>query len=157
MPLRKLRYLENCYGIPKFKETFSFDDKKKAHLIYAPNGVMKTSFANTISDICSGEDTRDCFYPERETVRIVKFDNEIGNDLTKDDILVIQPYSENYKSENVGILLADEKLKNQYENIHREINEKMNIVFTHINSFSGKRSSENILAEDFGYNSNFAA
>lgn len=30
---------------------FCFDDKKKAHLIYALNGVRKTAFANTIKRV----------------------------------------------------------------------------------------------------------
>jgi len=144
--------LENCYGIPKLNYTFEFDDdKKKAHLIYAPNGVMKTSFANTLSDVCLGNETKDYFYPFRNTSRKIKFDDENGVDLSKDDILVIQPYSDNYKSENASVLLADENLKMNYENIHKEINEKMSSVFRILNSLSGKRNSEKILTTDFGY------
>ncbi|KJS21846.1 MAG: hypothetical protein VR72_08605 [Clostridiaceae bacterium BRH_c20a] len=144
--------LENCYGIPKFKYTFEFNSvDKKAHLIYAPNGVMKTSFANTMKDICTDIDSKDCFYPERTTVRCVKFDDDKGIDLTKNDILVIEPYTENYKSENMSILLANEELKEEYERIHSEINEKMSKVFTILNNSSGKRGSEDILATDFDF------
>lgn len=144
--------LKNCYGIPKFKYTFEFDSAdKKAHLIYAPNGVMKTSFANTMKDICTNSDSKDCFYPERTTVRCVKFDDDKGIDLTKNDILVIEPYAENYKSENMSILLAKEELKEEYERIYREINEKMSRVFTILNNLSGKRGSEDILATDFDF------
>jgi hypothetical protein len=144
--------LENCYGIARFGSTFEFDlDRSKAHLIYAPNGVMKTSFANTMKDICLGNESKDCFYPERITVRNVKFDNEYGPDLTREDILVIEPYAENYKAENMSVLLANETLKEEYERIHREINEKMSGVISKINSLSGKRNSKEILANDFGY------
>lgn len=143
--------LENCYGIPKLTDTFEFEVNKKAHLIYAPNGVMKTSFANTLSDLCLENETKDYFYPDRKTVRKIKFDDDNGIDLSKDDVLVIQPYSDNYKSENASVLLADEDLKKKYENIHREIIEKMSSVFSAINSLSGKRNSEKILAIDFGY------
>lgn len=105
-------FLENCYGIPKFDKTFIFDnDTNKGHLIYAPNGVMKTSLANTISDICNGKESRDCFFPERNTMRIVRYEDENGDDLKPEDILVIEPYSEKYKSENMSTLLADEKTK----------------------------------------------
>jgi len=144
--------LENCYGIPKFEYEFEFDiNNNKAHLIYAPNGVMKTSFANTMKDICSGSDSKDSFYPERITLRTVKFDNATGNDLTANDVLVIEPYAENYKAENMSILLANEALKEEYERIHREINEKMGRVTSNLNSLSGKRSSEEILAFDFDF------
>lgn len=145
--------LENCYGIQKLNQTFEFDDSsKKAHLIYAPNGVMKTSFANTLKDICLGKKSEDCFYPERKTIRKVKFNDDNGADLSKNDILVIQPYADNYKSENVSVLLADEELKKRYEDIHKDIDEKMRRVFSVLDSLSGKRNSENILATDFAYN-----
>lgn len=144
--------LENCYGIPKFRNLFQFDmDRNKAHLIYAPNGVMKTSFANTMKDICSGNNSKDCFYPERITTRTVKYSSETGNDLTADDILVIEPYTESYKAENMSILLANETLKEEYERIHREINDKMSSVISNLNSLSGKRSSDDILTDDFGF------
>ena len=36
--------LENCYGIKDFDHSFDFS-KSKSILIYASNGIMKTSFA----------------------------------------------------------------------------------------------------------------
>ena len=36
--------LKNCYGIKALKTEFDFSGKR-AYAIYAPNGVMKTSFA----------------------------------------------------------------------------------------------------------------
>lgn len=45
--------LENCYGIQSFDHTFDFN-KKNSILIYAPNGVMKTSFAKTLLQISNG-------------------------------------------------------------------------------------------------------
>ena len=46
--------LENCYGIKKLNHEFDF---LKCHtfVIYAPNGVMKTSFANTFKDLASAK------------------------------------------------------------------------------------------------------
>lgn len=38
---------ENCFGIKKIKQDFSFENSN-IQLIYAPNGVMKTSFAKTM-------------------------------------------------------------------------------------------------------------
>ena len=144
--------LENCYGIQNFKYTFEFDaDRNKAYLIYASNGVMKTSFANTIKDICDGNDSKDCFYPTRKTSRTVKKDNSSGTDLLANEIMVIEPYAEQYKSDNVNILLANEDLKIEYETIHKEINKRMKDVISSLNSFSGKRNSEEILATDFDY------
>ena len=36
--------LKNCYGIKKLKHAFDFT-QQKAYAIYAPNGSMKSSFA----------------------------------------------------------------------------------------------------------------
>jgi len=36
--------LKNCYGIKKLQHTFDFT-QRKAYAIYAPNGSMKSSFA----------------------------------------------------------------------------------------------------------------
>lgn len=61
--------LKNCHGIPEFVHVFESNKVKKEHLIYARNGVMKTSFANTLTDICLYNETKDCFYPSRKTIR----------------------------------------------------------------------------------------
>jgi len=61
--------LENCYGIPKFYEKLDFTEEQRAHLIYAPNGTMKTSFADVISDIQNEKSSKDYIYPERPTIR----------------------------------------------------------------------------------------
>ena len=42
---------ENCYGLKSFElKEINFTDSNKA-IIYAPNGVMKTSFSNVFDDI----------------------------------------------------------------------------------------------------------
>lgn len=143
--------LENCYGIPKFNDIFTFSADKKAHMIYAPNGIMKTSFANTLRDICSGKETKDCFYPSRKTTRIVKYTNKDGNDVLPDSIMVIEPYSDTYKSENVSVLLANEDLKREYERIHQDIAEKMSQLLSSVAKKSGKRDTNKLIAEDYGY------
>jgi len=49
--MRKLRVdFENCYGINKLRHDFVFSDFR-THVVYAPNGVMKTSFAKTFKTI----------------------------------------------------------------------------------------------------------
>lgn len=50
--------LQNCYGIQSFEYEFDFSPVKnvaKAYAIYAPNGLMKTSFARTFEKIAKGE------------------------------------------------------------------------------------------------------
>ena len=50
---------ENCYGLKNFKlKEINFTNSNKA-IIYAPNGVMKTSLANVFDDISKGNKTID--------------------------------------------------------------------------------------------------
>lgn len=42
--------IENCYGIGRMNEKLDFSNTN-IYVIYAQNGVFKTSFANTISDL----------------------------------------------------------------------------------------------------------
>ena len=39
--------IENCYGIGKMNHTFDFSQKPTV-IVYAPNGMMKTSFTKTL-------------------------------------------------------------------------------------------------------------
>jgi len=53
--------LANCYGITLLDKVFDFTagsaekPKNKAYAIYAPNGLMKTSFTKTFEDLSKGE------------------------------------------------------------------------------------------------------
>ncbi len=47
--------LKNCYGIHSLTEEFDFK-ARKSYAIYAPNGMMKTSFANTFARLSDRED-----------------------------------------------------------------------------------------------------
>ena len=50
---------ENCYGLKSFElEEINFTDSNKA-IIYAQNGVMKTSFSNVFNDIEKGNKKTD--------------------------------------------------------------------------------------------------
>lgn len=48
--------LKNCYGIQCLEEEFDFSASKgKAYAIYAPNGLMKTSFSKTFENLAKGQ------------------------------------------------------------------------------------------------------
>lgn len=40
--------MKNCYGIDALDHTFDFSNNNMPVLVYAPNGVMKTSLAKTM-------------------------------------------------------------------------------------------------------------
>jgi len=146
--------LKNCYGISDFNYTFGFDENKKAHLIYAPNGTMKSSFARTIQDICEGKETKDYYYPDRKTKRIVRHDDENGRDLGKDELLVVKSYQEDYSSDKVSLLLANKALKEEYERIHRELELEIDRISKMLAKMASKKEALNILLQDFNVDQN---
>ncbi len=137
--------LENCYGIKALDFTFDFRNKS-SYVIYAPNGMMKTSFAETFKNLSKGEDSKDRIYQDRETKRTIE--DEDGKELDANEIFVIQPYDEEYKSEKISTLLADKKLTQRYKEIYLSIDEKKKTLVGQLKSLSGlKNNVEETIAE----------
>lgn len=135
--------LENCYGIKKLQDNIEFTKLNRqtgiqedinACLIYASNGTMKTSFANTFLDIENARDTIDRIEPNNNTIREIKID---GKNIDKEDILVIQTYVEGYDSNNKSKLLASKKLKKEYDDIWNEISKNKDAFLKEIKKISG--------------------
>lgn len=111
--------LENCYGIRKLDEKLDFSTAK-AIAIYAPNGSMKTSLAQTFQDIAAGTDSKDRIFPARVCTRIVRDENDA--DLPRDSVLVVRPYEETLgHSTKTSTLLVNATLRKEYEDLHAEI------------------------------------
>ena len=111
--------LENCYGIRKLDEKLDFSTAK-AIAIYAPNGSMKTSLAQTFQDIAAGTDSKDRIFPARVCTRVVRDENDA--DLPKDSVLVVRPYEETLgHSTKTSTLLVNAALRKKYEDLHAEI------------------------------------
>ncbi|MDD3120613.1 MAG: hypothetical protein PHF46_04345, partial [Candidatus Gracilibacteria bacterium] len=113
--------LENCYGIKKLNETEFDFSSKKSFAIYAPNGVMKTSFAKTFKDLSKNQNSKDLIFPERITTRIIKDNNDIN--LLPEEIFVIEPYNEQFNSDKLSTLVVKKELKEKYDTIHKTIDE----------------------------------
>ena len=111
--------LENCYGIKKLQEQFDFS-QFKAYAIYAPNGAMKTSLAQTFKDVADATASKDRIFPARVSSR--KITDENGVDLPKGSIFVVPPYVEEFgHTEKTSTLLVDTKLRKEYEQLYIEI------------------------------------
>jgi len=128
---------ENCYGIRKLVAEFDFVTKGNVHAIYAPNGVMKTSFANTFRDLSVGNKSVDRIWTDRETKRVIV--DESGGELAPESVFVIEPYKPDYCSARISTLLVNEELRLRYEELHRGIDEKADALVLKIRSFVGKR------------------
>jgi ABC-type cobalamin/Fe3+-siderophores transport system ATPase subunit len=119
--------LENCYGIKKLKTELDFS-KNKAYAIYAPNGAMKTSLAQTFKDVADAAVSKDRIFPTRVCNR--KITDENGVDLPKESVFVIRPYDDGVIShtEKTSTLLVDSKLRNEYEQLHIEIDNSKELL-----------------------------
>src|SRR3989344_3210247 len=128
--------LQNCYGIKKLEKDFDFSSNG-TYAIYAPNGVMKTSFAKTFKDLSLGLDSKDLIFPERETSREIK--KEDGSDVTNEEVFVVEPYNENFNSEKMSTLLVNKELKGKYDEIHLKIDEEKDRLLKELKNLSGLR------------------
>lgn len=84
--------IENCYGISKLEHEFDFTETN-SYVIYAPNGVMKSSFANVFDDYSKDKDSSDLVFRDRISLR--KIIDASGDDVNRDSIFVIRPYEKN--------------------------------------------------------------
>lgn len=111
--------LENCYGIRKLEATLDFT-KTNAIAIYAPNGSMKSSLAQTFHDIANAQPSKDRIFANRMCKRVMK--DEAGADVPRESVLVIRPYDETMgHSSRTSTLLVNQELRHEYEQLHAEI------------------------------------
>lgn len=139
--------LENCYGINKLDSQFDFS-KGKSFVVYAPNGVMKTSLANTFIDISKGENPKERLHGNNPICTAV-IDN---NPINPDEIFVIKSYQDKYSpDESITTLLVDEVSKTEYDKIYSDILKKKNALIVKLNKTSGvkKDDLESLILADF--------
>ena len=146
--------LKNCYGINAFEHKFSFV-KSNANLIYAPNGVMKTSLAKTFQRLAEGKEPEEKLY-NRQPEYEIKLD---GVDITADEILVVQPFDPAYESGNISTLLVNSEQKAQYDAAYKEVLDAKQGLITKLNRLSKikKEDVESQLADDFSCDNVFDA
>jgi hypothetical protein len=119
-------HLQNCYGIRKLKHEFDFS-QRRAYAIYAANGAMKSSFAQTFKDIADGKESLDRIFPNRVTVRNVT--DEHGTDLPQASVLVLPPYDEFFgSSEKTSTLLVNATLRNEFEQLYGEVEKSKTVL-----------------------------
>lgn len=140
--------LENCYGIKKLQAEFDFS-KAKACAVYAPNGSMKSSLAQTFQDVADGVASKDRIFPARACRREIK--DEAGADLPKEGVLVVRPYDEVLgHSPKTSTLLVNPALRQEYEALHADIDAAKETLLKALKEQSGsKRDIEKELSSTF--------
>lgn len=147
--------LKNCFGISDFNETFSFE-KSNAHLIYAPNGVMKTSLAKTFDCLSvDGGKPKEVLY-NLEPEWSIKIDDQ---EILPDEILVVKPFDAEFDSDNLSTLLVNSEQKATYDSIYKEILSARNQLSKGLNKLSkvSQDKVEQQLIDDFEVDNIFEA
>ena len=136
-----------CYGVYGFEESLEFFDnngRKQDYLIYAKNGMAKTSLCKTVHDYSIGELTKDEIIPEHETIREIK--NDMNCDLDPKSILVFNGEDYDLNNEQITKLLVNPPLKKEYDNHFNFFETKRNEIERKIKNVSGE--SINTLLSD---------
>lgn len=149
--------LKNCYGIQLFNHSFDFSNTKAkaAYAIYAPNGLMKTSFSRTFENISKGENPKEERYKrasefsiesdgkniEKEKIYVLKSEIDISSDSAAITDILVNPEN---KARYDNILIDLDKLKNKLINSLQKSSrvKKAEIEQIILNDFNEKDFSE---------------
>jgi len=126
--------LENCYGIGKLEYVFDFSISN-SHMIYAPNGTMKTSFARTFNDISKNDkkiSPCDRIYQNRKTISELKVDGS--------------PFDATKKISN---FIASKELKKKYDAIYYELDLQKREFIKKLKSISQSTDCESEFTNTF--------
>ncbi|PEE72132.1 MULTISPECIES: hypothetical protein [Bacillus cereus group] len=141
--------ITNCYGINRLEAEFDFTGAKSTQIIYAPNGVMKTSLANVFNDYSKGFESKDLIFPTKDSLSVIN--DSAGEAVNPESIFVIRPYEKSFKSDRMSTLLVKDDLRRQYDEIHEKINiEKIKLLQV-LKSVTGlKNKIEEAMCTSFG-------
>lgn len=120
----------NCYGIKQLEYVFDFE-KYKNYLIYASNGMMKTSFTKTFSALRAGKKPSDEVYGKRTTCDILNDDDPILGE----NIFVINSYEDEYISPNSAKLMVHRELRQKYDDAIQNVNSAKSVLWTALQAF----------------------
>lgn len=111
--------LTNCHGIRELNATFDFK-RGNAIAVYAPNGTMKTSLAQTFKDFAKGSETIDHMFRDRESQRSIT--DEVGTEIDTADVVVVLSYDEDLgPSKSTSTLLVNAELRKEYEALQADL------------------------------------
>lgn len=144
-------HLQNCYGISLLDKIFDLSSaggKVKAYSIYAPNGLMKTSFSRTFDALSKGEQPKEERF-NRQPTCIVEVDDVA---IKKDQIYVLNSEIEiSSESEAVTNILINQESKARYDSLVSDINKLKSKLEASLQKKSKikKDDIEKILKKDF--------
>lgn len=129
--------LENCYGIRALHHEFDFS-QGPAWAIYAPNGVMKSSLAETFFDASVPRPSVDRIFPGREAKRQIRDEN--GIEIEGERVFVIRSYDSEYGlSEKHSTLLVSADLRRESEQLEARVTAAKDALLKAMKSQSGSK------------------
>lgn len=145
---------KNCYGIQSFEHEFDFGDGEpgnKAFAVYAPNGLMKTSFTKTFEKLAMGSMAVEERY-NRTSTSDAWVD---GMQMPKESIYVLKSEIDiRDDSPALTDILVNPENKSRYDAILIDIDKQKTKLITGLQKASGvpKKDIEKTLLEDTGIN-----
>ncbi len=147
--MQKLKVtLKNCFGISNFDHEFDFANGNFV-LIYAPNGMMKSSFAKTFDCIAKNDKKQqpcDRIYTDRVPEYSVLYDD---NPIDPAAIFVSNGESELSTDNRITTFLASKDLKQQYDDIYKELDTIKGQFITKLKSISKSTDCEGEILSTF--------
>ena len=104
------------------KDDFDFtgtNDNERHIAIYAANGMMKSSFANSFVDFKNDKIPQDKLFPSKNTICNITDKNNIS--INPDEIYVIDPYEIKNDTRGISTLLANNNKRKEYDGIRKKI------------------------------------
>ena len=127
--------LKDCYGIGKLDQIFDFDvhlraghdnpEHAQTNIVYARNGIMKTSFAKALFDYSENRVPTDGLHGRVPEV----FVDADGAPLSPESVCVLRSGDEYFETNNMAMLLSNKKDQERYAEIMFEIETATNELF----------------------------
>ncbi len=135
--------LENCYGIKALEKNFNFSTdqgrKNRVYAIYAPNGLMKSSFAKTFDVISNGDSPKEARY-NRPSSCAIEVD---GQKIQKGAIYVLKSEIDiNADSSAITDILVNPKSKPRYDELLLDVDNQKAKLINSLQSASKVKSAE---------------
>lgn len=132
--------LKNCYGIQSLEKEFNFSTSKgKTYAIYAPNGLMKTSFSKTFENLANGQRPKEERYNRPSTYEVKADDVEIAKEI----IYVLKSEIDiSADSSAVTNILVDPINKSRYDELLIDIDKYKNKLIGSLQKSSKVKKTE---------------
>lgn len=136
--------LKNCYGIKALDYNFDFEHSN-IYSIYAPNWVMKSSFAKTfqILQLDWKENPCDKMFPERKPKYDI-FIDETKKQISPENIFVVSHVEKYLDFKNTETLLLKQSSKDKYQKQIEKIIESENVFLSQLSKLMKWYNSDKI-------------